>query len=87
VEAEPTFRDIVEAVKTAGIYDHAVLLPLMVVSGEHALNDMAGESETSWRSMFEAAGIRTDCILEGLGEYEDIRRIYVRHAKEAPEDK
>lgn len=87
VEAEPTFRDIVEAVKTAGIYDHAVLLPLMVVSGEHALNDMAGESETSWRSMFEAAGIRTDCILEGLGEYEDIRRIYVRHAKEAPESK
>ena len=83
VEADQTFRDLVVEVKTAGIYDHAVLLPLMVVSGEHAVNDMAGSGENSWRSMFESAGIRTDCIFEGLGEYEDVRRIYVRHAMEA----
>ncbi len=83
VEAEPTFEDIVEAVASAGKYDKVVLLPLMVVAGDHAVNDMAGDGEESWKSMFERKGLKVNCILEGLGEYPGVRAIYVRHAKEA----
>lgn len=57
-----------------------LLAPLMIVAGDHALNDMAGEEPGSWKSRLEAAGFRTESILKGLGEYADVRRIFVEHA-------
>lgn len=60
-----------------------VLAPFMVVAGNHALHDMSGAAENSWKSRFEAAGFQTVCVLRGLGEYAGIRRRYVAHAKEA----
>ena len=62
-----------------------VCLPLMVVAGDHAKNDLAGEEADSWRSMLTARGYQVRCILEGLGENPAIRAIFVRHAKEAAE--
>lgn len=83
VEAEPTLDDVLAAVKEKGTYTKVVLEPLMVVAGDHANNDMAGDEEDSWKSVFESEGFEVECILEGLGQNEAIRQIYVDHTKAA----
>ena len=83
VEAEPTLEDVAAALKEAGIYKKVVLQPLMVVAGDHANNDMAGDEEDSWKTVLEAEGYEVECRLEGLGELEGIRDLYVEHVKEA----
>lgn len=60
-----------------------ILAPFMIVAGDHALNDMSGDEETSWRSRFEAAGYPVECILKGLGQYPAIGRMFVNHIKDA----
>ena len=82
VEAEPSINTILEMVK-AGEYEKVVLEPLMVVCGDHANNDMAGNEPDSWKSIFENEGYEVECILRGLGENPDIRQIYVDHAQTA----
>ena len=85
VEGEPeeTSCDaVIEAVKEAG-YKKVVLRPLMVVAGDHANNDMAGDEEDSWKSAFEKEGYEVTCILRGLGELEPIQQLFVKHAGEA----
>ena len=82
VEAEPSLEDVLTAVQ-AGEYTRVVLEPLMIVAGDHANNDMAGDEEDSWKSCFEAAGYETVCLLRGLGELEPIQQIFVEHAQAA----
>lgn len=82
VEATPSLDDVLAAVKR-GNYKRVVLEPLMVVAGDHANNDMAGDDKDSWKSQFEAAGYQVECLLRGLGENETIRQIYVEHAQAA----
>ena len=82
VEATPSLDDVMAAVKK-GNYKRVVLEPLMVVAGDHANNDMAGDDKDSWKSQFEAAGYQVECLLRGLGENETIRQIYVAHAQAA----
>lgn len=87
VEGEPeetAVENVIEAVKAAG-YTKVVLRPLMVVAGDHANNDMAGEDEDSWKSMFTADGSfeSIDCQISGLGEIADVQNIYVSHIKDA----
>ena len=53
----------------------------MIVAGDHAKNDMAGDDQESWFSQFRAAGFETEAVLKGLGEYPDIRNILVEHLK------
>lgn len=60
-----------------------VLTPFLVVAGNHAVRDMAGDGETSWKSRFEQEGYQVECVMKGLGEYPGIRKIYVEHALEA----
>lgn len=55
----------------------------MVVAGDHAIHDMSGEDEDSWRSQFEAEGYRVSCVMKGLGEYEKVRQIYLEHTEAA----
>lgn len=81
VEASPTLDDVMNAVKSGG-YKRVVLEPLMVVAGDHANNDMAGD-EDSWKAAFEEEGFEVECLLRGLGENEEIRQIYVDHAQAA----
>ena len=81
VEATPSLDDVMAAVKK-GNYKRVVLEPL-VVAGDHANNDMAGDDKDSWKSQFEAAGYQVECLLRGLGENETIRQIYVEHAQAA----
>ena len=59
------------------------LAPFMLVAGDHACNDMAGEEEDSWASRFAAAGFETACLLRGLGEYPAVRELYAEHAGKA----
>ena len=82
VEATPSLDDVLAKVK-AGNYKRVVLEPLMVVAGDHANNDMAGDEEGSWKTTFEDAGYEVECLLRGLGENEAIRQIYIDHAQAA----
>ena len=82
VEAEPSVEDVLESVR-AGSYKRAVLRPLMIVAGDHANNDMAGDEADSWKSVFEAAGYEVSCVVEGLGQLPAIRQLIVEHAGEA----
>lgn len=85
VEAEPTLEDLKAALKEKGTYKKVVLQPLMVVAGDHANNDMAGDEEDSWKSQLENEGYEVICILEGLGQNPAIRDIYVAHTRAALE--
>lgn len=85
VEGYPEFGEICRRLEEMGNVQRVVCLPLMVVAGDHAKNDLAGEEADSWRSMLTARGYQVRCILEGLGENPAIRAIFVRHAKEAAE--
>lgn len=82
VEAEPSIEYILEKVRS-GNYEKVVLEPFMVVAGDHANNDMAGDDEDSWRSVFEANGYSVTCLLRGLGENKEIQKIYIEHARKA----
>jgi sirohydrochlorin cobaltochelatase len=78
VEATPSLEDVMAAVGE-GEYKRVVLMPLMVVAGDHANNDMAGDEEDSWKSQFEAEGYSVECVLEGLGQQPEIQQLYVEH--------
>ena len=82
VEAEPTAEDLVKLVKAGG-YERVVLRPMMIVAGDHANNDMAGDGEDSWKSVFTAAGFQVTCEINGLGELEAIQQLLAAHAGEA----
>ena len=82
VEFDPGFAPVLEAAKCrrpAKIW----LSPLMVVAGDHAVNDMAGADEDSWNSRLLAEGFETECLLQGLGQIPGIRKLYCLHAQEA----
>lgn len=87
VEGEPedtACEEVIAKVKDAG-FKKVVLRPLMVVAGDHANNDMAGDDEDSWKSMFEASGEfdSIECQIEGLGRIEAVEDLYVEHTKAA----
>ena len=87
VEGEPedtACEEVIAKVKDAG-FKNVVLRPLMVVAGDHANNDMAGDDEDSWKSQFEASGAfdSVDCQIEGLGRIEAVEDLYVEHTKAA----
>ena len=87
VEGEPeetACENVIEAVKAAG-YTKVILRPLMVVAGDHANNDMAGDDDDSWKRQFVASGNfdSVDCQIAGLGEIPAIQDIYVAHTAAA----
>ena len=77
-----------EKIKEAG-YKKVILRPLMVVAGDHANNDMAGDDDDSWKSQFEASKAfdSVESQIAGLGEIDAIQQIYVAHTKAAIEAK
>ena len=83
VEAEPTLEDVMAALEKNGGYKKVVLAPLMLVAGDHANNDMAGEEEDSWKSILTAEGYEVEPIIEGLGQIPAIQNIYVEHTRAA----
>ena len=87
VEGEPeetACENVIEDVKAAG-YKKVILRPLMVVAGDHANNDMAGDDDDSWKSMFVASNAfdTVDCQISGLGRIKAVQDLYVAHTKAA----
>ncbi len=82
VEAEPSIEDVVAFAKNGG-YKRVVLEPLMVVAGDHANNDMAGDEEDSWKTILTNEGFEVVPLLRGLGEIAAVRDVYVDHVKNA----
>ena len=87
VEGEPEkteVKNVIEKVKNAG-FKKVILRPLMVVAGDHANNDMAGDDDDSWKSLFSASGAfdSIDCQIEGLGRIKAVKDVYVEHTKAA----
>ena len=87
VEGEPedtACEAVIEKLKDAG-YKKVILRPLMVVAGDHANNDMAGDDDDSWKSQFEASGKfdSIDTQIAGLGEIKAIQDLYVAHTADA----
>lgn len=78
VEGYPEFTDVLEAVKAGG-FTAVTLVPLMLVAGDHAMNDMAGDEKESWKNQCACAGMQVKCVLTGLGESPRIRKRYLRH--------
>ena len=85
VEGYPGLDEVRRRLAETPDVRQVVLLPLMVVAGDHAKNDLAGEEEDSWRTLLGEAGYRVSCVLEGLGENPGIRALFVRHAQAALE--
>ncbi len=82
VEAEPGLDDVLKAVKSSGA-KKVLLSPLMIVAGDHAKNDMAGEDGDSWKSVFEREGFEVTCRIEGLGSSPGVQRMIVMHCRES----
>ena len=87
VEGEPedtACEAVIEKIKEAG-YKKVILRPPMVVAGDHANNDMAGDDDDSWKSQFEASKAfdSIDTQIAGLGEIDAIQQLYVAHTQAA----
>jgi sirohydrochlorin cobaltochelatase len=82
VEAEPTLDDVIAQATALGV-KNMVLLPLMIVAGDHANNDMAGDEDDSWKSILQGEGFTVSTVLKGLGQYPGVQQILVRHVSEA----
>ncbi|MEA3424348.1 MAG: sirohydrochlorin cobaltochelatase [Bacillota bacterium] len=80
VEGYPELEDITSELKSK--YEKLYLIPLMIVAGDHAQNDMAGDEKDSWKSILESEGISVECMLSGLGENERIADIFINKIKE-----
>ena len=75
---------VIDKVKEAG-YKKVILRPLMVVAGDHANNDMAGDDEDSWKTQFVESGAfdSVDSQIEGLGRIDAVEQLYVAHTQAA----
>ena len=82
VEGTPSFDDVVAELATLP-QKKILLAPMLFVAGDHAKNDMAGEKPDSLRSMLEAKGYVVRCAIQGLGELEEVRNMYVEKARKA----
>ncbi len=80
VEGYPTIETIL-AMMHKGNYEKVVLLPMMLVAGDHVHNDMAGDTPDSWKSIFQQHGYMVEVRAKGLGEYETIQALYVNHVQ------
>lgn len=77
VEGYPDLETVKKLVLAEKSLKKIALYPLMIVAGDHANNDIAGDEEDSWKSVFEEEGYEVVCNLKGLGEYAGIRRMFV----------
>ena len=85
VEGFPALDNVLAGVTAYGA-SKVILAPFMVVAGDHANNDMAGDEEDSWKTAFANAGFEVECVLEGLGQNTGIQAIYVDHVQAAIEE-
>ena len=78
----PNFEDALALLKEKG-YKKVMLMPLMLVAGDHANNDMAGDENDSWKSILQKEGFEVSTYLHGLGENKAVQDIYIQHVRDA----
>ncbi len=76
VEGYPTMENVLNQLKATKA-KQATLVPLMFVAGDHAQNDIAGE----WKEALEAAGLKVDMRMEGLGQIPEVQDLFIEHAR------
>ena len=81
VEGWPGFDEVLAQLKEDGC-GQALLVPFMLVAGDHALNDMAGDGPKSWKSRLEAAGVGVRCRMRGLGALPEVQALYGARLRE-----
>jgi len=82
VEGYPTLDGVMALLERDGV-KKVTLMPLMLVAGDHANNDMAGDEDDSWKTVMTAKGFTVECVLRGLGELPSVRELYVANAGKA----
>ncbi len=82
VESYPEVDILIDSLRRQGVKG-VHLMPLMLVAGDHAINDMASDEEDSWKTLFNAAGITATPWLNGLGENPAVRAMFVAHLRQA----
>ncbi|WP_329604847.1 sirohydrochlorin cobaltochelatase [Vibrio nitrifigilis] len=85
VESYPEIDTLIDRLKAQNV-KKAYLMPLMLVAGDHAINDMASDEEDSWKTQLIEAGIEAMPIVQGLGENPLIRDMFVQHLADAITD-
>ena len=85
VEGWPALEDCLAQLQR-GPWKKVLLAPLMLVAGDHAMNDMAGDAPDSWKSRLESAGFAVRCRLEGIGMWDEVAALYRRHLTDAGEN-
>ena len=78
VESYPEIDLIIKGLKAENVRK-VHLMPLMLVAGDHAINDMASDEEDSRKTQLEQAGIEATAWLQGMGENNMIRQMFVEH--------
>ena len=84
VEGFPGLDYVIRRMKIRGIRK-VYLMPLMIVAGDHARNDLAGAEADSWDSLLRAEGFETEIFLKGMGEIDGIADLFVEHLQAAEE--
>ena len=84
VEGFPSLDYVIRRMRIRGIRK-VYLMPLMIVAGDHARNDLAGAEADSWDSLLRAEGFETEIILKGMGEIDAIAGLFVEHLRDAEE--
>lgn len=82
VEAYPSMETLLRMVNERHPRK-VILAPFMIVAGDHARNDMAGDDPESWRCQFESYGFQVSCVMKGLGEYPAVQDLFIRHVQDA----
>lgn len=85
VEGEPEIGDILPLLKE-GRFRKVILAPLMVAAGDHARNDLAGESGDSWKNIITRSGFQVETVLRGIGEWEEVQKLFASHAAQCMEE-
>ena len=82
VEGRPNLDDVIPKLKAKG-FKNVTLMPIMMVAGDHANNDMAGDDPDSHKSILTKAGFKVNTYIHGPGENENVRALYIQRANEA----
>ena len=86
VEGYPSLDNVLNRLKRKNIKE-VLLMPLMVVAGDHVLNDMASEEEDSWKTILESEGIKVNLFMKGLGEIKEFRSLYLDRIEDIINDR
>lgn len=80
VEGYPTLENALRQMQARKGLKRVYLVPFMIVAGDHAKNDMAGDEPDSWKNVVAQAGYEPRCICRGMGELEEVWKLLADHA-------